>query len=121
MTHPIDEVLASHRPWGHFEQFVHNQTVTVKIITVNPGHRRHRLSLQKHAERDEMWQVLDSPIEVEVDGRSWVAQPGDRVWVPSGAIHRMANGGRVAGRLLEIAFGRFDEADIERLEDDYAR
>jgi len=33
----------------------------------------------------------------------------------------MGNSGTAAGRLLEIAFGTFDESDIERLEDDYAR
>jgi mannose-6-phosphate isomerase-like protein (cupin superfamily) len=43
------------------------------------------------------------------------------VWVPVGAVHRMANQGDQPGRLLEVAFGEFDEADIVRLEDDYAR
>jgi hypothetical protein len=33
----------------------------------------------------------------------------------------MGNSGDQPGRLLEVAFGHFDEADIERLEDDYAR
>ena len=41
--------------------------------------------------------------------------------MPQGARHRMGNSGTAAGRLLEIAFGTFDEGDIERLEDDYAR
>ena len=91
---------------------------TVKIITVQPGHR---LSLQTHGHRDEMWQVLDVPIDVQVDDESWVAQVGERVWVPQGARHRMGNSGTDAGRLLEIAFGNFDECDIERLQDDYAR
>jgi mannose-6-phosphate isomerase len=113
-----DEVFVAERPWGQFQQFVSNEVVTVKIITVQPGHR---LSLQKHGHRDEMWQVLDVPIDIEVDGRAWVAEAGDRVWVPSGATHRMGNSGTRPGRLLEIAFGDFDEADIVRLHDDYAR
>jgi mannose-1-phosphate guanylyltransferase/mannose-6-phosphate isomerase len=33
----------------------------------------------------------------------------------------MANSGNEPGRLLEIAFGYFDEDDIERLQDDYHR
>lgn len=114
----VDDIFISERPWGEFQQFVQNQAVTVKIITVNAGHR---LSLQKHAERDEMWQVLDTPILVEVDGRQWEAQPGEQVWVPRGAVHRMTNGRATAGRLLEVAFGRFNEDDIVRLEDDYTR
>jgi mannose-6-phosphate isomerase-like protein (cupin superfamily) len=97
---------------------VHNEQVTVKIITVQPGHR---LSLQRHSNRGEMWHILDVPITVEVDGREWAAMPGEQVWVPCGAVHRMSNTGKQPGRLLEIAFGYFDEADIERLHDDYAR
>lgn len=113
-----DRIFTTERPWGSFQQFVQNEQVTVKIITVQPGHR---LSLQKHGHRGEMWHVLDVPITVEVDKREWVAQPGEQVWVPCGAVHRMSNPGTEAGRLLEIAFGDFDEADIERLHDDYAR
>jgi mannose-6-phosphate isomerase-like protein (cupin superfamily) len=113
-----DEIFVAERPWGQFQQFVENEPVTVKVITVEAGHR---LSLQKHGHRDEMWQVLDVPIHVEVDGRAWDAQVGEVVWVPSGAEHRMSNRGEQRGRLLEIAYGDFDESDIVRLEDDYAR
>jgi mannose-6-phosphate isomerase len=115
---PREGIFTVERPWGNFQQFASNAQVTVKIITVNPGHR---LSLQTHDHRGEFWQVLDSPIEVTVDGRTWSAQPGEAVWVPCHAEHRMANKGEQPGRLLEIAFGDFDEADIVRLEDDYAR
>lgn len=106
------------RPWGLFEQFTHNETTTVKIITVSPGHR---LSLQRHAMRDEAWFVLDGPMDITVGDRSWVACEGDRVWVPAGAVHRMGNPGPAQARVLEIAYGLFDEDDIERLEDDYSR
>ncbi len=115
---PVTEVFVSHRPWGKFQQLVSNETVTVKIITVNPGHR---LSLQRHELRGEMWQVLDVPIDITVDGRQWQAQPGEVMFIPRGATHRMGNSGKTPGRLLEVAFGHFDEEDIERLEDDYAR
>jgi mannose-6-phosphate isomerase-like protein (cupin superfamily) len=113
-----DDAFVAVRPWGQFQQFVQNERVTVKIITVQPGHR---LSLQKHGNRDEMWQVLDTPIYVEVDGRAWDAQVGEIVWVTAGAEHRMTNRSTQSGRLLEIAFGDFDESDIVRIEDDYAR
>ena len=113
-----DEVFVSERPWGQFEQFVTNEAVTVKIITVNPGQR---LSLQTHAHRDEMWQVLDVPLDITTDDRTWAAQPGERIWAPQGCRHRMANSGSEPGRLLEIAFGHFDEDDIERLQADYDR
>jgi mannose-6-phosphate isomerase-like protein (cupin superfamily) len=109
---PTTDIFVAERPWGHFQQFVSNEQVTVKIITVQPGHR---LSLQRHDHRGEMWQVLT------VDDRHWTAGPGETVWVPRGARHRMGNSGDRPGRLLEVGFGHFDEHDIERIEDDYAR
>jgi mannose-6-phosphate isomerase len=122
ITHPAEDprkvVFVAHRPWGQFQQFVQNTPVTVKIITVEPGHR---LSLQRHSHRGEFWQVLDGPIDITVDDESWTAQPGEQIWVPEGSTHRMGNSGDLPGRLLEIAYGDFDESDIERLQDDYAR
>ena len=115
---PTDDIFVAERPWGTFQQFVSNEQVTVKVITVEPGHR---LSLQRHNHRGEMWQVLDGPIDITVDGRAWTAAAGEIVWVPRGSTHRIGNSGSQPGRLLEVAFGHFDEGDIERLEDDYAR
>lgn len=115
---PVADIFSVERPWGDFQQFVSNETVTVKIITVQPGHR---LSLQRHQHRGEMWQILDGPIDITVDDRQWRAERGEIVWVPVGSTHRMGNTGSEPGRLLEVGFGPFDEADIERLEDDYAR
>jgi mannose-6-phosphate isomerase-like protein (cupin superfamily) len=115
---PTEDIFVAERPWGEFQQFASNEQVTVKIITVQPGHR---LSLQKHDHRGEMWQVLDVPIDITVDERQWTAQPGETIWVPRGSVHRMGNSGDRPGRLLEVAFGHFDETDIERIEDDYAR
>lgn len=113
-----EAVFVAERPWGQFQQFVLNEICTVKIITVEAGHR---LSLQRHGSRDEMWQVLDVPMDVQVGDREWTAQVGERVYVPGGSLHRLGNSGDRAGRILEIAFGAFDEADIERLHDDYTR
>lgn len=112
------DVFVTERPWGRFRQFVSNEPVTVKTIIVEPGHR---LSLQTHGHRAEMWHVLDGAVDVRVDDRSWRAGRGEMVWIPAGAVHRLGNSGDVPARLLEIAFGDFDEADITRLEDDYTR
>lgn len=116
---PPPQQTVIRRPWGTFEQFVTNQcSVTVKIITVKAGAR---LSLQKHEHRDELWKILDHALEIHVDGQKWTAQPGDVVWAPRGATHRISNFGQTAARVLEIALGPFDEDDIERLADDYSR
>jgi mannose-6-phosphate isomerase len=106
------------RPWGRFDQYTQNEPTTVKVITVEPGHR---LSLQRHRHRSEYWVVLDGPMEITVDRRSWMAAAGERIWIPVGALHRMANPGPGRARVLELAYGDFDEDDIERVEDDYAR
>lgn len=114
----VGDIVVDQRPWGDFQQLVCNETVTVKIITVRPGHR---LSLQRHRHRGEMWQVVDGPMDITVDDRQWSAKTGETIWVPRGATHRMGNTGTQPARLLEVAFGHFDEDDIERLEDDYSR
>ena len=115
---PRDTILTVTRPWGQFQQFVSNEPVTVKVITVEPGHR---LSLQTHGRRSEFWHVLDGPMEITVDDHTWGAETGTSVWVPLGSVHRMSNKADRTARLLEIAFGDFDEGDIVRIEDDYAR
>jgi mannose-6-phosphate isomerase len=111
-------VVPSDRPWGSFQQFVHNEAVTVKIITVAP---LQRLSLQRHTHRDEFWQVIDGPADIEVGGHSTSVDTDGRAWIPRGSTHRLGNRGATPVRVLEIAFGHFDEDDIERLDDDYAR
>lgn len=116
--HPLDDILTVHRPWGDFQQFLTNASASVKIITIAP---EQRLSLQRHRERDELWQVIDGPVDVEVGGASSSVQAGERVWVARGAVHRMGNSGLTTVRVLEVAFGHFDEDDIERFEDDYDR
>ncbi len=115
---PLDMIMETTRPWGAFEQFAQNEAVTVKIITVAPNHR---LSLQSHTQRDELWQVIDGPADVEVAGLASTVDAGGRAWIPRGSTHRLGNSGNTAVRVLEIAFGHFDEDDIERLVDDYDR
>ena len=115
---PREDMFVSERPWGSFQQFTFNEPTTVKVITVEPGQR---LSLQTHARRAEFWQGLDGPIDGTGGERSWSAQPGEQVWIPVGTRHRMGNSAEVPGRVLEVGYGEFDEADIVRLEDDYQR
>lgn len=124
-TRPTEEipstlppVITDNRPWGNFEQYTHNATTTVKVITVAPGQR---LSLQRHEFRDELWIVLDQPVRTEINGRIRQVPRGERIWIPRGVTHRLGNNAMRPVRVLEIAFGHFDEADIERLADDYAR
>jgi mannose-6-phosphate isomerase len=114
---PEREILTERRPWGGFERFTWNEPSTVKIIHVAPGQR---LSLQRHRHRDELWVALDPGAVFEVAGRRFEPRVGERVLVRAGDTHRLGSSGP-AVRVLEIAFGDFDEDDIERLEDAYGR
>jgi mannose-1-phosphate guanylyltransferase/mannose-6-phosphate isomerase len=105
------------RPWGAFRQYAHNEPVTVSLMTVEPGQR---LSAQSHADRAELWIVLDAGARVEVGERVLHPAPGEEIWIPARVRHRLAStGARV--RVLEVAFGDWQQSDITRYEDDYAR
>jgi mannose-1-phosphate guanylyltransferase/mannose-6-phosphate isomerase len=105
------------RPWGSFNQYANNQAVTVSLMKVNPGMR---LSLQSHTGRAELWIVLDSGAEVQVDDRVLNPQPGDEIWIPANARHRLSSTGPEV-RVLEVAFGNWQQDDITRYEDDFHR
>lgn len=111
-------LVSGERPWGRFDQFATNEQVTVKIITVEPGQR---LSLQRHHRRSELWTILDGPVDVEISGMAKSLNEGERAWIPILAMHRMGNSSSNTVRVLEVAFGFFDEDDIERFDDDYER
>lgn len=105
------------RPWGEFERFTLNEKTTVKIITVDEGQA---ISLQTHAQRDEFWRVLKGTGVITIDGEDRDAHEGSAFFCQRGSEHRVA-GGPGGTTFLEIAFGDFDENDIERLEDRYGR
>lgn len=112
------EILHDDRPWGSFRRYADNEVCTVKIIEVRPGQA---LSLQRHRNRDELWVALDAGLVVTIDDQETVAERGQEFFVPRGAVHRVACGTHGPGRFMEVAFGEFDEDDIERLDDRYGR
>lgn len=105
------------RPWGSFNQYAFNQDVTVSLMTVQPGQR---LSLQSHTGRSELWIVLDEGAEIIVDARVIHPRRMEEIWIPVGAKHRLASLGTEV-RVLEIAFGNWQQEDIVRYTDDYQR
>jgi len=106
------------KPWGDFRQFTHNETTTVKILTVQQGES---LSLQLHHHRQEHWFVIDGNPEITRGDNVYLANPGDEVFIDRETQHRISAPGNIV-RILEIAYGDFDEInDIVRLEDKYQR
>jgi mannose-1-phosphate guanylyltransferase/mannose-6-phosphate isomerase len=105
------------RPWGSQWCYAHNYPVTVSLMRVNP---HQRLSLQSHPGRGELWIVMDDGARVQVDDRAWVAQAGEEIWIPANGRHRLGAGDDPV-RVLEVAFGNWQQDDIVRYEDDYNR
>ena len=115
---PTDRIAHDARPWGWFRRYAHNEVCTVKVIEVDPGQA---LSRQRHQHRDELWVALDAGLRVELDDEVTVAERGQEFFVPRGCIHRVTGADDLPARFLEVAFGEFDEDDIERLDDRYGR
>jgi mannose-6-phosphate isomerase len=106
-----------HRPWGRFEQFVHNETCSVKLLYVKASSR---LSLQYHKQRNEFWRVIRGPVGIQIEDKMLTGNDGDEFEIPAGTKHRL-QGLDTDGVILEISFGNFNEDDIVRLEDDFGR
>jgi mannose-1-phosphate guanylyltransferase/mannose-6-phosphate isomerase len=105
------------RPWGAFNQYAHNAEVTVSLMTVNPNMR---LSLQSHTGRAELWIVLDEGAEVQVGETRLYPRANEEIWIPANTKHRLASTGPTV-RVLEVAFGNWQQADITRYADDFDR
>lgn len=105
---PGTAVFVTERPWGSFQQFVSNQRVTVRIITLHPGHQ---FPPQPPEQRGRLWQSLDAPIDVRVGQRRWIAQPGETIWVPGNTTHSAGTSCAATGRLLEVTFGHLEQND----------
>ncbi|MEX2116727.1 MAG: phosphomannose isomerase type II C-terminal cupin domain [Bacteroidota bacterium] len=121
VTKPIPSqkppVQRTDRPWGSFRQYSHNAETTVSLMSVKPNQR---LSLQSHTGRAELWIVLDEGAIVQVGDSILHPKAGEEVWIPAGTKHRLSSDGRNV-RVLEIAFGNWQQEDITRYEDDYSR
>lgn len=116
LSNPISNIYFESRPWGNFTQYTHDVLSTVKVIEIIGGEI---LSLQLHHFRDELWVALDEGIVAEAAGQKHFLSPGETLFVPRETKHRLS--ASKTARVLEIAFGKFDENDIVRFEDKYGR
>jgi mannose-1-phosphate guanylyltransferase/mannose-6-phosphate isomerase len=106
------------RPWGSFQQYANNRHCTVSLMTVLPGRR---LSLQSHTGRAELWIVLDEGAVVQVGTTERHCCAGDEIWIPAHEQHRLSCRGDHPVRVLEVAFGHWQQEDILRYHDDFQR
>ena len=106
------------RPWGSFYQYAKNEDCTVSLMTVLPGQR---LSLQSHTGRAELWIVIDDGAIVQVGDDIRTYKTGDEIWIPANERYRLSCEGEKPVRVLEVAFGNWQQEDIKRYDDDYKR
>lgn len=107
------------RPWGRYTTIDLGARHQVKHITVTPGGT---LSLQSHTHRAEHWSVVSGTAQVTVGAETRLLREDESVYIPLGAIHRLANPGKVDLVLIEVQVGAYlGEDDITRYEDVYAR
>ena len=112
--HPFEN-----RPWGGFEILSDAKEFKTKRITIDPGAR---LSYQSHARRAEHWVIVSGFAEVTLNEKVIALQPGESVYIPIGAKHRIHNPGKAPLIFVEVQTGSyFGEDDIIRYLDDYNR
>jgi mannose-1-phosphate guanylyltransferase / mannose-6-phosphate isomerase len=108
-----------YRPWGYYEGVDQGERFQVKRIVVTPGST---LSLQKHMHRAEHWVVVRGTAAVTIGEEQRTVHENESTYIPMGAVHRLANPGRIPLELVEVQTGSYlGEDDIVRLEDVYGR
>jgi mannose-6-phosphate isomerase len=107
------------RPWGNYQVLDEGPGFKVKRITVHPGKR---LSLQRHARREEHWVIVAGTGLATRDDERVELGPRDAFDIPLGAVHRLENPGTEPLVMIEVQHGDYlGEDDIVRIEDDFGR
>jgi mannose-1-phosphate guanylyltransferase/mannose-6-phosphate isomerase len=113
-----ESTLVVEKPWGLYADWHRSSAMTLKCLVVKPGHR---MSLQRHAQREEVWRTLSGRGEDQATTPPTPLLPGRTHQIAKGALHRMANVGKEPLVVVEVQLGLCREDDIERLADDYKR
>lgn len=115
----LDASPTVNRPWGGYTSVMNGERFQVKHLFVAPGKR---LSLQKHHHRAEHWVVVRGTAEVTVDDEVMTLTENQSTYIPLGAVHRLANPGRITLEVIEVQSGSYlGEDDIVRLQDEWGR
>lgn len=108
-----------YRPWGWYESIALGPRFQVKRIVVNPSAA---LSLQSHNHRAEHWVVVEGKAKVTVNNSVQIITENQSIYIPTGAVHRLENPGKVPLTIIEVQTGSyFGEDDIIRYDDVYDR
>jgi mannose-6-phosphate isomerase-like protein (cupin superfamily) len=106
------------KPWGYELHWALTDRYVGKVLHVNAGHA---LSLQYHHRKDETILLWSGRILMEIQEAAGLAkremQPGDRLHITPGTIHRMT--AIEDSDIIEVSTPELD--DVVRLEDRYGR
>jgi mannose-6-phosphate isomerase-like protein (cupin superfamily) len=106
------------KPWGYELHWALTDRYVGKVLHVQAGHA---LSLQYHRQKDETILLWSGRILMEIqEGEALSAremQPGDRLHITPGTIHRMT--AIEDSDIFEVSTPELD--DVVRLEDRYGR
>jgi mannose-1-phosphate guanylyltransferase/mannose-6-phosphate isomerase len=109
----------AYRPWGYVESMDDGERFGVRRTMLDPGTRT---SLQKHMHRSEHLIVVKGTASVTIGTDTLLLTENQSIYIPIGALHRIANEGRIPLEIIEVRTGGYlGEDDIVRVEDDYRR
>lgn len=106
------------KPWGKYVDYIREDNIVLKGITVNP---HSKLSYQSHNYREEHWYVVSGRGLAIIEGVEIPLKKGKYIYIDPEQKHRIINTGSRLLRIVEIQLGMCDESDITRYEDDYGR
>ena len=108
-----------YRPWGKYTNLFEGKEFLIKELYVKP---KGILSLQKHYHRAEHWLVTQGNAKITLNKETIIKKPGEHIFIPLEAIHRVQNPGKKPVKIIEAQVGSIlKETDIVRLEDVYGR
>tara|TARA_B100000900_G_scaffold379094_1_gene363754 strand:- start:207 stop:1061 length:855 start_codon:yes stop_codon:yes gene_type:complete len=108
-----------YRPWGKYTNLFEGKEFLIKELYVKP---KGILSLQKHHHRAEHWLVTKGNAKITLNKDTIIKKPGEHIFIPLEAIHRVQNPGKKPVKIVEAQVGSIlKETDIVRFEDIYGR
>ncbi|MBC7457877.1 MAG: mannose-1-phosphate guanylyltransferase/mannose-6-phosphate isomerase [Bdellovibrionaceae bacterium] len=115
----VSEHMFEHRPWGEFEILRDESYFKSKVIRVEAGQQ---ISYQSHTKRSEHWIIVKGEAVVVLNDEEIQRKPGEHIFIPVGAKHRIINRTTSVVEFVEVQVGTyFGEDDIVRYQDDYGR
>ena len=108
-----------YRPWGKYTNLFNGKNFLIKELYIKT---KGILSLQKHFHRSEHWVVIEGIPKITLNKKLFSKKPGETIFIPQGAIHRVQNPNKKPVKIMEVQIGSIlKETDIVRYKDVYGR